>query len=90
MEANLDTQFAFGLTFPTPGTFYSTAGRPPFIPDIGTTTDTNEPYLIVSIFIRTSRRMTDFSCDSGLSLFSLRNIPLNPFRLAMVMTSKLV
>ncbi|KAI0682616.1 tripeptidyl peptidase A [Earliella scabrosa] len=44
-EANLDTQFAFGLTFPTPGTFFSTGGRPPFIPDIGTTTNTNEPYL---------------------------------------------
>ncbi|KAI0036025.1 tripeptidyl peptidase A [Vararia minispora EC-137] len=45
-EANLDTQFAFGLTFPTPATFFSTGGRPPFIPDIGTPTksDTNEPY----------------------------------------------
>ncbi|TDL29664.1 tripeptidyl peptidase A [Rickenella mellea] len=43
-EANLDTQFAFGLTFPTPATFYSTAGMPPFTPDIGTTTDSNEPY----------------------------------------------
>ena len=42
-----DTQFAFGLTFPTPGTFFSTGGRPPFIPDIGTTTNTNEPYLDV-------------------------------------------
>ncbi|TFY82758.1 hypothetical protein EWM64_g1251 [Hericium alpestre] len=43
-EANLDTQFAYGLTFPTPGTFWTTAGAPPFIPDSGTTTDTNEPY----------------------------------------------
>ncbi|KAJ8503359.1 hypothetical protein ONZ45_g10928 [Pleurotus djamor] len=43
-EANLDVQFAFGVAFPTPGTFYTTAGRPPFIPDIGTPTDTNEPY----------------------------------------------
>ncbi|KAL0950239.1 hypothetical protein HGRIS_010224 [Hohenbuehelia grisea] len=43
-EANLDVQFAFGISFPTPGTFYSTAGRPPFIPDVGTPTDTNEPY----------------------------------------------
>ncbi|PAV21239.1 tripeptidyl peptidase A [Pyrrhoderma noxium] len=45
VEANLDVQFAFGLTFPTPATFFSTGGRPPFIPDIGTPTDTNEPYL---------------------------------------------
>jgi len=43
-EADLDVQFAFGLTFPTPSTFWSTAGMPPFIPDIGTPTDTNEPY----------------------------------------------
>ncbi|KAJ7639339.1 tripeptidyl peptidase A [Roridomyces roridus] len=43
-EANLDTQFAFGLSFPVPSTFYSTAGEPPFIPDEGTPTDTNEPY----------------------------------------------
>ncbi|KAH9899475.1 tripeptidyl peptidase A [Cubamyces lactineus] len=43
-EANLDTQFAYGLTFPTPGTFFSTGGRPPFKPDDLTTTNTNEPY----------------------------------------------
>ncbi|KAJ7126418.1 subtilisin-like protein [Mycena crocata] len=43
-EANLDVQFAFGLSFPIPSTFYSTAGRPPFNPDIGTPEDTNEPY----------------------------------------------
>jgi len=44
VEANLDTQFAFGLTFPTPATFFSTAGMPPFIPDRKTDTDSNEPY----------------------------------------------
>ncbi|TFK43816.1 peptidase S8/S53 domain-containing protein [Crucibulum laeve] len=43
-EANLDVQFAFGISHPIPGTFYSTAGRPPFIPSVGTPTDTNEPY----------------------------------------------
>ncbi|KAJ7167805.1 tripeptidyl peptidase A [Mycena filopes] len=43
-EANLDVQFAFGLSFPAASTFYSTAGRPPFILDIGTPEDTNEPY----------------------------------------------
>nr|GAT54755.1 predicted protein [Mycena chlorophos] len=40
----LSSQFAFGLSFPVPSTFYSTAGSPPFIPDLGTPTDTNEPY----------------------------------------------
>ena len=43
-----DTQFAFGLTFPTPGIFYTTAGSPPFIPDAITPTNTNEPYIDVS------------------------------------------
>ena len=47
-EANLDTQFAFGISFPTPATFFSTGGSPPFIPDSGTPTDTNEPYTAVS------------------------------------------
>jgi len=43
-EANLDTQFAFGLSHPIPPTFFSTPGSPPFIPDDLTPTDTNEPY----------------------------------------------
>ncbi|KAF8492103.1 tripeptidyl peptidase A [Gautieria morchelliformis] len=44
-EANLDTQYAFGLTFPTPATVFTTAGSPPFIPDDYTPTNSNEPYL---------------------------------------------
>ncbi|OBZ70390.1 Tripeptidyl-peptidase sed2 [Grifola frondosa] len=43
-EADLDTQFAFGLTFPTPGTFFSTGGSPPFKPDVLTPDNSNEPY----------------------------------------------
>ncbi|KAJ7265375.1 tripeptidyl peptidase A [Mycena haematopus] len=43
-ESDLDTQFAFGLTFPVVSTYFSTAGSPPFNPDIDTPTDTNEPY----------------------------------------------
>lgn len=43
-EANLDTQFAFGLTYPTPATLYSTGGSPPFTPDAVTPTNDNEPY----------------------------------------------
>ena len=46
-EANLDTQFAFGLTHPTPATFYSTGGSPRYIPDAHTPTNTNEPYMNV-------------------------------------------
>jgi tripeptidyl-peptidase-1 len=44
LEANLDTQFGFGLTWPTPGTFYSTGGEPIFDSDLLTESDTNEPY----------------------------------------------
>ncbi|KAG1868062.1 peptidase S8/S53 domain-containing protein [Suillus tomentosus] len=44
LEANLDTQFGFGLTWPTPGTFYATRGEPPFDSDLLTESDTNEPY----------------------------------------------
>lgn len=44
IEANLDVQFAYGLSWPTPGYFWSTGGRPPFIPDLRTVNNTNEPY----------------------------------------------
>lgn len=44
MEANLDTQFGFGLAWPTPGTFYTTGGEPPFTPDLVNPNNTNEPY----------------------------------------------
>lgn len=43
-EANLDTQFGFGLVWPTPGTFYTTGGEPIYIPDLVTPNNTNEPY----------------------------------------------
>ncbi|KAJ7591435.1 tripeptidyl peptidase A [Mycena floridula] len=45
IEANLDSQFAFGLSYPTPATAYSTAGRPPFLPTEPGQENTNEPYL---------------------------------------------
>ncbi|KIK67660.1 hypothetical protein GYMLUDRAFT_1013347 [Collybiopsis luxurians FD-317 M1] len=44
-EADLDVEFAFGLTFPIPGTFWTTGGSPPFIPDLDTPANTNEPYI---------------------------------------------
>ncbi|KAJ7068722.1 subtilisin-like protein [Mycena amicta] len=44
-EANLDTQFGLGIAYPTPGTFWSTGGRPPFSANTHTPVDTNEPYL---------------------------------------------
>ncbi|KAI0048692.1 tripeptidyl peptidase A [Auriscalpium vulgare] len=43
-EADLDVQFALGIAFPTPGTFYTTGGSPPFIPDTDEPFNDNEPY----------------------------------------------
>ncbi|VDC02574.1 unnamed protein product [Peniophora sp. CBMAI 1063] len=56
-EANLDTQFAFGISFPTSATFFSTGGQPPFIPDSGTPTDTNEPYTAWLDFVLAQRKI---------------------------------
>jgi len=33
IEAALDTQLAYGLSYPIPGVFWSTRGTPPFTPD---------------------------------------------------------
>ena len=66
-----DTQFAFGLTFPTPATFWSTGGSPPFIPDVLTPTDSNEPYLNV---MNSVLRLSDSCIDRvhGLAVAGLR------------------
>jgi hypothetical protein len=40
-EANLDVQFAFGLSYPTPGTFWTVGGRPPFNPTMAVPNNTN-------------------------------------------------
>jgi len=45
VEASLDVQYALGVAYPTPVTYYSTGGSPPFKPDAFTPTNTNEPYL---------------------------------------------
>jgi tripeptidyl-peptidase-1 len=43
-EAELDTQYAFGIGYPAKATFYTTAGRPPIQYDNFTTSNSNEPY----------------------------------------------
>lgn len=53
IEANLDVQTVGGITYPTKFTTYSTGGSPPFKPDIGSPTDTNEPYLTWLDFVLT-------------------------------------
>ncbi|KAL1796187.1 hypothetical protein ACET3X_004727 [Alternaria dauci] len=45
-EANLDVQAISGISWKTPITSFSTAGSPPFTPDVSTPTNTNEPYLV--------------------------------------------
>ncbi|KAF2101176.1 subtilisin-like protein [Rhizodiscina lignyota] len=46
LEGSLDAETIIGITYPTPLIAYSTGGSPPFVPDLATTTDTNEPYLV--------------------------------------------
>lgn len=45
-EGNLDIETISGLVWPINITSYATGGSPPFIPDINTPTNTNEPYLV--------------------------------------------
>ncbi|EME47149.1 hypothetical protein DOTSEDRAFT_69191 [Dothistroma septosporum NZE10] len=44
-EANLDSTNILSVAWPTNFTVFSTGGSPPFMPDLVTPTDTNEPYL---------------------------------------------
>jgi tripeptidyl-peptidase I len=45
LEGNLDAETILGISWPTPLTAFTTGGTAPFIPDVETPTDTNEPYL---------------------------------------------
>ncbi|GFF55510.1 tripeptidyl-peptidase sed3 [Aspergillus udagawae] len=47
-EASLDVQYAYSLAYKTLGTYYTTGGRGPVVPEVGqtdTNVSTNEPYL---------------------------------------------
>ncbi|KAI0015195.1 tripeptidyl-peptidase 1 precursor [Xylariomycetidae sp. FL0641] len=46
IEANLDIDAILGQSPETPLVSYSTGGSPPFNPDLATTENTNEPYLV--------------------------------------------
>lgn len=46
LEGDLDAQLVSAISWPTPLTAWLTGGSPPFIPDLLTPTDTNEPYLV--------------------------------------------
>jgi len=45
IEGDLDAEIVIGISYPTKMTSWVTGGSPPFIPDLNTPTDTNEPYL---------------------------------------------
>lgn len=46
-------QYVSALTFPTPATFYSIEGRPPFKPDTATPTNSNEPLIeLLDVFLK--------------------------------------
>ncbi|KAH0378072.1 tripeptidyl-peptidase 1 precursor, partial [Aureobasidium melanogenum] len=45
IEGDLDGELAIGISWPTTFMSWSTGGSPPFVPDLFTTTDSNEPYL---------------------------------------------
>ncbi|KAF8264518.1 subtilisin-like protein [Lactarius quietus] len=44
-EGDADMEYSVVLTYPTPHTFYSTGGQPPFTPDSNAPSNNNEPYL---------------------------------------------
>ena len=46
IEGNLDDQTLIGVSWPTPLKIFSTGGSPPWMPDLTTPTNTNEPYLV--------------------------------------------
>lgn len=51
IEGNLDAELVLGMSWPTPFNTINTGGSPPFIPDINTPTNTNEPYLVFLNYI---------------------------------------
>jgi hypothetical protein len=93
-EANLDIQFGLGMSFPTPGTFYSTGGSPPFQPDARTQSNSNEPYDDVrGIPIHSADVLILFRSICLLSGYNLcwhcaMGMYRRPFRRATAMTSK--
>lgn len=61
-----DVQYAFGLTYPTPGTFYTTGEQPPYVLD---PMNDNEPYIEAGsgVFSQVCMHLNRPS-DSGLDM----------------------
>lgn len=45
IEGDMDGELVIGISWPTSFMAFSTGGSPPFLPDLATPTNTNEPYL---------------------------------------------
>ncbi|KAF2862115.1 tripeptidyl peptidase-like protein [Piedraia hortae CBS 480.64] len=56
-EGNLDAQWVLGMSWPVPLYAWNTGGSPPFIPDLATTTNTNEPYLVWLNYVLSQRNL---------------------------------
>ncbi|KAI1612401.1 peptidase S8/S53 domain-containing protein [Exophiala viscosa] len=51
-EANLDSEYIIGISYPTPLTTYNVGGEnPTFMPDINTPTNSDEPYLAWTMYM---------------------------------------
>jgi hypothetical protein len=95
IEADLDVQFALGISFPTRGLFHSIGGSPPYIPDKDTLINTNEPYLTVCmqrpLYWFLSHGLSNLCRGASGWTSSLQKIKYpRPFQQVMVTTSKQV
>jgi tripeptidyl-peptidase-1 len=63
-EAVLDAETILGMTWPQPATSFSTGGSPPFVPDLNTPTDTNEPYLTWVNYVLNQKKLPQVISNS--------------------------
>ncbi|MCJ1442334.1 MAG: hypothetical protein MMC23_002828 [Stictis urceolatum] len=64
LEGNLDAETILGISYPTPLQAYNTGGMPPFKPDAGNPTDTNEPYLVWQQYILAQKNIPQVVSNS--------------------------
>ena len=51
LEGNLDAETILGIGYPIPLTAYTTGGFAPFVPDLGSPVNSNEPYLVWARYV---------------------------------------
>jgi tripeptidyl-peptidase-1 len=72
IEGILDAEWVIGIGYPIPMVSWSTGGSPPFIPDLNTPTDTNEPYLVWLEYVLAQKELpavisTSYGKNSNMS-----------------------